>query len=89
MQEEVTGDALLARDLEYVRSTTVRTYYAYPSKRLPRFLVPAGDTVGLRFALRLLCAEWGSVGRLIRATLRVPGVPLLARTLLFERITKP
>lgn len=87
MQEEVvTRDALLAHDLDYVRGAKPVVYYAYPSKALPRFLVPAGDVAGLRFVLRLLASEWGRVGLVMHALLRVPGASLLLRTLLFERI---
>lgn len=88
MQEEiVTRDALLARDLDYVRGSKSAVYFAYPSKALPRFLVPASDAVGLRFTLRLLASEWGRVGLIVRALITIPGVPVLLRTLLFERIT--
>lgn len=87
MQEEVvTRDALLARDLDYVRGATPAVYFAYPSKALPRFLVPAGDAAGLRFTLRLLASEWGRVGLIVRTLISIPGVPVLLRTLLFERV---
>jgi hypothetical protein len=86
-KKDVTGDALLAHDADYVRGTSAAVYYAYPSKALPRFLVPETDAVGLRFALRLLTSEWRRAGYVLRIALRVPGVAFLMRTLLFERVT--
>lgn len=84
-EEELTGDALLAHDADYVRSATAAVYYAYPSQALPRFLVPEHDATGLRFTLRLLSSEWGRIGSLIRVLLRIPGAASLMRALLFER----
>jgi hypothetical protein len=86
MQEtELTRDALLAKDADYVRGAVSRVYYAYPSARLPQWLVPEGDQAGLRFALRTLSSGWGTVGALVRLFLRIPGVPFVCRALLFER----
>ncbi len=86
MQEkELTGDALLARDADYVRGAESRSYYAYPSARLPQWLVPEGDQAGLHFALRTLSAGRGTVGMLIRFVLRIPGCAIVLRALLFER----
>ncbi len=86
MQEkELTGDALLAHDGDYVRSSAPQAYYAYPSAALPQWLVPEGDLAGLRFALRTLSSGWGTLGALVRLLLRVPGLAKVLRTLLFER----
>ncbi len=87
MQEkELTGDALLAKDADYVRGAVSRVYYAYPSARLPQWLVAEGDQSGLRFALRTLSAGRGIIGTLIRVVLRIPGCAAVLRALLFERI---
>lgn len=86
MQEkELTGDALLALDADYVRGTALQVYYAYPSAKLPRFLVPVHDAVGLHFVLRLLASEWGRAGFVVRALLHVPGAATVMRILLFKR----
>lgn len=83
MQEEVTGDALLAKDADYVRGSVARIYYAYPSAKIPRFLVPGGDAAGLLFAIRTINPQWGRVARLLAW---VPGVLVLVRTVFFTRI---
>lgn len=86
MQEkELTGDALLAHDADYVRGSVPRVYYAYPSVALPQWLVPEGDEAGLYFALRTLSAGWGSMGAFARILLRIPGVAVVFRTVLFAR----
>ncbi len=86
MQEkELTGDALLAHDADYVRSSVSRVYYAYPSSRIPQWLVPAGDHAGLAFALRTLSSGWGRVGACVRILVRIPGFGHIFRALLFER----
>jgi hypothetical protein len=87
MQEkELTRDALLAHDADYVRGAVSRVYYAYPSAHLPQWLVPEGDPAGLTFSLRTLSAGWGTVGIMFRFALRIPGVPVVCRTLLFTRM---
>ena len=58
MQEkELTGDALLALDAQYVASNIPQEYFAYPSRAVPRFLIPVGDRVAERFVLRMLLAD--------------------------------
>jgi len=88
MQEkELTGDALLAHDADYVRGATAQVYYAYPSATLPRFLVPEHDTAGLVFVVRMMTADRGVLGSVIRALLSVPGVLWCVRTFFFVKTT--
>lgn len=82
-KKDVTGDALLAKDADYVRGAVSRVYYAYPSAELPRFLVPLGDRAGLLFAIRTISPPLGAV---VRTLALVPGVLMLVRTFFFTRI---
>lgn len=101
MQEKVTGDALLARDIEYVvpvggrvlrgraaeAGTSIEVYAAYPSVALPRFLVPVRDTAAQRFVLTMMSADKGLVGVLLRVLLAMPGGTTLAFAAIFrERV---
>jgi hypothetical protein len=84
MQEkELTGDALLALDADYVRGATAQVYYAYPSVALPRFLVPRGDTAGLLFAVRMISPTLGTAIGVLRY---IPGVLWCVRVLFFQRL---
>lgn len=95
-----TGDALLAGDISYIVPKGGKVLYqgpiplrprgggevyvAYPSASLPRFLVPMHDAQALRFVFRVMSADRGLLGVLIRALLVVPGGVAFLRTVVFR-----
>lgn len=86
------GDRILADDLRYLASGVQKNtrYYAYPSKELPRFLIPTDDTEAQRFVLRMISAQAGFRGWLMRRLLSMPGGLFLLRALLFRgRVVTP
>lgn len=84
----VTGDALLSSDPGYLlpRGSSVLyagprahapqekgiVYLAYPSARVPRFLVPVDDPAAVRFILQMALPDT-IVGFFARALLMIPG----------------
>jgi hypothetical protein len=82
----IKGDEILAGDIAYVtgESTAGVVYLAYPSVVVPRFLVPLDDKVAQRFILRLMSADKGLLGKLLRVTLYLPGGLAILRALIFR-----
>jgi len=75
-------DALLAGDIAYVASETATAYLAYPSREVPRFLIPADDITAQSFILRMLLADHPAA----RALLRIPGVVRVVTGIFFHKI---
>lgn len=94
-------DSILAGDLQYLvpegsrivqkggvkDREKVHVYIAYPSVRVPRFLIPAQDTTAQKFILKMMSDGLGNMGALLRMALYIPGGVVLFRFFLFrERV---
>lgn len=89
MQKEMSaGDALLAGDVklfEPVHPGEENTFFAYPSRRVPRFIAQSDDDAALKFFATLVSADRGVLGALLRFLVRMYFVPRLLARIFAER----
>lgn len=79
----IKGDEILAKDFEYMSRGEV--YFVYSSVESPRFIIPAKDRSARKFVLRMLSADKGLLGMIIRVILNLPGGTALLSAVIFRK----
>lgn len=82
----LSGDEILKGDVKYilVGDKPSEPYLVYPGKDSPRFLIPTKDTTAQKFILRMMSANQGMLGYMIRTLLLVPGGVFFLQKLVFR-----
>ena len=80
------GDAILKNDIKFMQSISQKekTYIMYPSRDIPRFIIPVSDIVAQRFIIRMMSADQGAVGFFMRVLASIPGGVYILRASLFR-----
>lgn len=87
MSTTYPGDTILKEDMEFMTSDSSQEYIVYPSRDVPRFIIPASDITAQRFIIRMMSADQGIAGFMLRIIMNLPGGLFLLRGIFFrERV---